>query len=69
MGEDYYRQKFLELVDWLNSREQYHERIAQEALDHNKTSEAAKSLYAGNTAKCARMWIRNHVLLSEKESK
>ncbi len=62
--EDYYKQKFLDLAEWLKAREDLHDKKACAHLD-SCDANATKDLAALQAIKCARMWIRNHVLLPE----
>ena len=65
--EEYYRQKFLALAEWLKAREEFYNKEACTAFDIGYTDTGRRNLAALNASKCARMWIRNHVLLPEKE--
>jgi hypothetical protein len=67
--EEYYRQKFLALAEWLKAREEFYDKQALDSLDMMQQEAARRFLASGNATKCARMWIRNHVLLPEKVEK
>lgn len=61
MGEDYYKEKFLALAEWLKAREEFYNKQACTSLDTSDMHMANKYLASLNATKCARMWIRNHV--------
>jgi hypothetical protein len=61
----YYKQKFIDMVNWLQAREDFYDKEACAELDRMRTPAAKMHISSGNATKCARMWIRNHVLLPE----
>lgn len=68
LNNDYYRNKFLSLIEWLKHREEFYDLIAYDALDKGFNDVGKQNLSSLKATHSARMWIRNHVLLPEKES-
>lgn len=68
LDAEYYRDKFLALVKWMEAREAFYNVEACDALDRGFNAVGKQNLASLNATKSARMWIRNHVLMPEKGS-